>query len=83
MIILVVIIGIINFILSKFGIEKIGWVVDSNWSLVALIIFGIWNIMPFTIILLLSGLQNINEVYYTAAKVDGAKPIKIFFRIIL
>jgi multiple sugar transport system permease protein len=73
--------GIINFILSQFGIEKIGWVVDSNWSLVALIIFGIWNIMPFTIILLLSGLQNINEVYYTAAKVDGAKPIKIFFRI--
>lgn len=73
--------GIINFILSKFGIEKIGWVVDSKWSLVALIIFGIWNIMPFTIILLISGLQNINEVYYTAAKVDGAKPIKIFFRI--
>ena len=36
--------GIINFILSKFGIEKIGWVVDSKWSLVALIIFGIWNI---------------------------------------
>ena len=73
--------GIINFILSKFGIEKIGWVVDSQWSLVALIIFGIWNIMPFTIILLISGLQNINEVYYTAAKVDGAKPAKIFFRI--
>lgn len=73
--------GIINFILSKFGIEKIGWVVDSKWSLVALIIFGIWNIMPFTIILLISGLQNINEVYYTAAKVDGAKPTKIFFRI--
>lgn len=73
--------GIINFILSKFGIEKIGWVVDSKWSLVALIIFGNWNIMPFTIILLISGLQNINEVYYTAAKVDGAKPIKIFFRI--
>lgn len=73
--------GIINFILSKFGIEKIGWIVDSQWSLVALIIFGIWNIMPFTIILLISGLQNINEVYYTAAKVDGAKPTKIFFRI--
>lgn len=73
--------GIINFILSKFGIEKIGWVVDSKWSLVALIIFGIWNIMPFTIILLISGLQNINEVYYTAAKVDGAKSTKIFFRI--
>ena len=73
--------GIINFVLSKFGIEKIGWVVESKWSLIALIIFGIWNILPFTIILLLSGLQNINEMYYTAAKVDGAKASKIFFRI--
>ena len=73
--------GIINFFLTKFGIEKIGWVTDSKWSLVALIIFGIWNILPFTIILLLSGLQNIDEMYYTAAKVDGAKSSKIFFRI--
>ena len=73
--------GIINFFLTKFGIEKIGWVADSKWSLVALIIFGIWNILPFTIILLLSGLQNIDEMYYTAAKVDGAKSSKIFFRI--
>lgn len=73
--------GVINFILSKIGIEKIGWVTESKWSLVALIIFGIWNILPFTIILLLSGLQNIDEMYYTAAKVDGAKSAKIFFRI--
>lgn len=73
--------GIINQFLGLFGIEKIGWVVDSKWSLAALIIFGIWNIMPFTIILMLSGLQNINEMYYTAAKVDGAKTMKIFFRI--
>lgn len=73
--------GVINWIISLFGIEKIGWVVDSKWSLTALVIFGIWNIMPFTIIILLSGLQNIDEMYYTAAKVDGAKPLKIFFRI--
>jgi len=73
--------GIINFVLSKFGIPKIGWVIESKWSLMALIIFGIWNILPFTIILLLSGMQNIDDMYYTAAKVDGAKNSKIFFRI--
>lgn len=73
--------GIINFIITRFGFEKIGWINDSKWSLVSLVIFGIWNILPFTIILLLSGLQNIDEMYYTAAKVDGAKPSKIFFRI--
>ncbi len=73
--------GIINWVLSKFGIEKIGWVTESKWSLMALIIFGISNILPFTIIILLSGMQNIDEMYYTAARVDGAKPARIFFRI--
>ena len=73
--------GIINWMLTKFGIEKIGWVTESRWSLLALIIFGTWNILPFTIIILLSGMQNINELYYTVARVDGAKPMRIFFRI--
>lgn len=73
--------GIINWALSKFGIEKIGWVTESRWSLLALIIFGTWNLLPFTIIILLSGMQNINETYYTVARVDGAKPMRIFFRI--
>jgi len=73
--------GIINWLLTKFGIEKIGWVTESRWSLLALIIFGTWNILPFTIIILLSGMQNINETYYTVARVDGAKPLRIFFRI--
>lgn len=73
--------GVLNFFLGLFGAPKIGWVTESRWSLAALVIFGIWNILPFTIILLLSGLQNINPMYYTAAKVDGAKNIKIFFRI--
>ena len=73
--------GIINWVLTKFGIEKIGWVTESRWSLLALIIFGTWNILPFTIIILLSGMQNINELYYTVARVDGAKPMRIFFRI--
>ncbi len=73
--------GVINFLLSKFGAGKIGWLVDSRWSLPALVIFGIWNILPFTIILMLSGLQNIDRMYYTAAKVDGAGKSRIFFRI--
>ncbi len=73
--------GILNYVLSFFGAPKIGWLTDPNWSLTALVIFGIWNILPFTIILLLSGLQNINELYYTAARVDGAKEGRIFRRI--
>ena len=74
-------IGVINFILSWFGVDKIGWLTDASYSMTALSIYGIWNILPFTIILLLSGLQNVNPLYYTAARVDGAKGGRVFFRI--
>ena len=73
--------GIINYMLSWFGVDPIGWLTKAQYSMPALVIFGIWNILPFTIILLLSGLQNIDEQYYTAAKVDGARSLRIFFRI--
>lgn len=73
--------GIINYILSWFGVEPMGWLTQAQYSMPALVIYGIWNILPFTIILLLSGLQNIDEQYYTAAKVDGARSLRIFFRI--
>ncbi len=73
--------GMINYILSFFGADPIGWLTKSQFNIWALIIYGVWNILPFTIILMLSGLQNIDETYYTAARVDGAKSTRIFFKI--
>ena len=73
--------GIINYLLSFFGVNPIPWLEKASYSIPALVIFGIWNILPFTIILLLSGLQNIDPQYYTAARVDGSKGLRIFLRI--
>ena len=75
--------GVINYLLSFLGVEAINWLQVPTYNFPALCIYGIWAILPFTIILLLSGLQNIDPMYYTAAKVDGAGPIKSFFRITL
>ena len=63
----------------KFGI--INWLQQPSANFWALAIYGIRSMMPFTIILLLSGLQNIDPMFYTAARVDGAKSLRIFFRI--
>ena len=73
--------GIVNWLLSTVGIEKIKWLTETSKNFAALAIYGIWSMLPFTIILLLSGLQNIDEKYYTAARVDGAKDTTLFFRI--
>ncbi len=80
-------IGVINYLLQAIGLNPINWLGATagvaKYNLWAVCIFGIWNLIPFTTILLLSGLQNIDPLYYTAARVDGASSTKMFFRITL
>lgn len=59
--------------LMSVGLSRVAWLDSPSNNIYTLIIFGIWKILPFTIILLLSGLQNINPLYYTAAKVDWSQ----------
>ena len=75
--------GLINYFLSLFGIDAINWLNNPAYNLPALIIYGVWSMIPFTTILLLAGFQNVNPQYYTAARADGAKGGRIFFRITL
>lgn len=75
--------GLINQILAKFGIEGKAWIADPKYAMGALIIVGIWSSLGMNIIYFLAGLQGIPRVYYEAAEIDGAGPIKQFFRITL
>ncbi len=75
--------GVLNALLSLLGVDKINWLQQASHSMSVLVIFGIWSALPFTIILLLSGLQNIDDTFYTVAKVDGARQMRIFRRITL
>lgn len=75
--------GVLNALLGLFGVEKINWLQQASHSMTVLVVFGIWSALPFTIILLLSGLQNIDDTFYTVAKVDGARQMRIFRRITL
>ena len=77
-------IGIINTIIEAFGGKAVNWV-NSGSSKVAnmtvLVIYIVWNALPFKILVLLGGLQGVNKQYYEAAKVDGASRVRIFWRI--
>ena len=46
-----------------------------------MIVYIVWNALPFKILLLLGGLQSINKQYYDAARVDGTSRRRIFTRI--
>ena len=46
-----------------------------------MIIYIVWNALPFKILILLGGLQSINRQYYDAARVDGTPRARVFTRI--
>ncbi len=71
--------GLMNAIVTGLGGAPQDWL--GSHPMTVLVVFGVWSSLPFTIILLLSGLQNIDDNLYTVAKVDGSGGARIFFRI--
>lgn len=65
--------GLMNYALGLIGIEPIEFLTDPKYSMLALVIMAIWKGLGFNIILFLVGLNNIDENYYSAAKIDGAR----------
>lgn len=64
--------GLLNYFLGFFGVTPIEWLTDPKWAMPALIILSIWKGLGYNIIIFLAGLQNVNEQYYLAARIDGA-----------
>ena len=76
--------GIINNIIEFFGGKHVNWInYGSTYAanMAVMVIYIVWNALPFKILVLLGGLQSINKQYYDAAKVDGTPRRRVFTRI--
>lgn len=71
--------GILNYILSCIGIDRINWLGSSNLSLTSVIIADIWQWTSYTFILCLAALEALNPEPIEAAKIDGASAVQTFF----
>lgn len=79
--------GPVNVLLREFGIigatESIPFLTDPLLAKITIIGINIWIGVPFTMLTVTGILQSIPEDLYEAAKVDGANPIVMFFKITL
>ncbi|MYL40535.1 carbohydrate ABC transporter permease [Virgibacillus salexigens] len=77
--------GIINEFLLQSGFisQPVYWLTNPNSALISIIIANIWISIPFSMVILLSGLQGLPSGIYEAAKIDGANKIKQFYYITL
>ena len=76
--------GIINNVITFFGGKPINWInAGSSYfaNMVVMIVYIVWNALPFKILVLLGGLQSINKQYYDAAKIDGTPRRRVFTKI--
>lgn len=84
--------GVFNSILELIGISPVNWLGGNlvngdlptyGKSLTVLLVYIIWNALPFKILILLSGLQGIDKQYYQAAQIDCASKFRVLTKITL
>lgn len=75
--------GIINTILMNLHIieKPVGWLLQGNTAMWGLIIANSWVGIPFNMLLLTTGLNNIPADTYEAAAIDGANGFQKFIKI--
>lgn len=79
--------GAVNVLLRNLDLigadASLPFFTDPLWAKITVIVVNIWVGVPYTLLQLTGVLQNIPEELYEAARVDGANPIQIFFKITL
>lgn len=77
--------GAINALLHQLGLLAPGkylpFLSDPTWARITVIIVNLWVGIPYTMLITTGILSNIPSDLYESAKVDGAKPVTIFFKI--
>lgn len=73
--------GVVNYLLGLVGVGQVDWLTSPSWALTSVIIANVWIGIPFNLVILYSGLQNIPAELYEAASLDGASGWQQFWRI--
>lgn len=77
-------IGLVNPALRDVGLGFLAkaWLSDTTWALPAVILVQAWNLLGWSIIIYLSGLQNIPQELRHAAAIDGASAWQGFWSVV-
>ncbi len=75
--------GIVNQIISLFGVESVKWLTDGTIALFTCIIVDVWQGIGTAMLIYVAGISAIPSTYYEAAAIDGANKMRTFAKITL
>ena len=64
--------GILNYIINLIGLESIGWLTDTHWALISVVIVTIWKGIGYYMMIYLAALMSVPKELYEASDIDGA-----------
>jgi sorbitol/mannitol transport system permease protein len=73
--------GLFAFITRSLHLGVIDWF--GSWPLTSIGIIVAWQWVPFATLILLTAIQSLDREQVEAARMDGAKPVSMFFFIVL
>lgn len=75
--------GILNAAFEAVGLSAVPWLTSPDVALLAVILVNVWIGIPFNVVILYSGLQDIPTELYEAVSLDGASRWQTFWWITL
>jgi multiple sugar transport system permease protein len=74
--------GLFNSTLKTIGIGGPAWLSDTKTALIAVIVVAIWQGVGYPMVILLAGLQSMDQSLIEAATVDGATAWRRFWSVV-
>jgi len=74
-------IGVFSYWMQVLGFNTVDLLNSPTWAMPTVILVGIWKNFGFYMVILLAGLNGIDESYYEAAEIDGASGLRKFWGI--
>lgn len=68
--------GILNYFIETLGFNPIGWLTDTRFALISVILVTIWKGIGYYMMIYLAGLMSVPKELYEACDIDGAGALK-------
>src|SRR5262245_882128 len=74
--------GVFNSVLTGLGLGKVAWL-SLDRAFMSMVLMDVWQSTPFFMLVILAGLQSVDQNLVDAARVDGANIVQRFRFVIL
>jgi alpha-glucoside transport system permease protein len=76
-------IGLLNAVVTMFGSDPVNWLTLRPWNTFFLIAILVWLQTGFAMVILSAAIKQVPSTLLEAARIDGAKELRIVFQIII